>query len=37
MTGIGYAMIALNLQTPEQGLIKNAIESILRGISIIKV
>jgi AcrR family transcriptional regulator len=37
MTGIGYAMIALNLQAPEQGLIKNAIESILRGISIIKV
>ena len=37
MTGIGYAMIALNLQPPEQGLIKNAIESILRGISIIKV
>ena len=35
--GIGYAMIALNLQAPEQGLIKNAIESILRGISIIKV
>ncbi len=37
MTGIGYAMVALNLQPPEQGLIKNAIESILRGISIIKV
>ena len=37
MTGIGYAMIALNLQPPEQGLIKNAIESILRGISVIKV
>ena len=37
MTGIGYAMIALNLQAPEQGLIKNAIESILRGISVIKV
>ena len=37
MTGIGYAMIALNLQAPEQGLIKNAIESILRGISILKV
>jgi TetR/AcrR family transcriptional regulator, cholesterol catabolism regulator len=37
MTGIGYAMIALNLQSPEQGLIKNAIESILRGISILKV
>ena len=37
MTGIGYAMIALNLQPPEQGLIKNAIESILRGMSILKV
>jgi hypothetical protein len=37
MTGIGYAMISLNLQSPEQGLIKNAIESILRGISILKV
>jgi TetR/AcrR family transcriptional regulator, cholesterol catabolism regulator len=37
MTGIGYAMISLNLQAPEQGLIKNAIESILRGISILKV
>src|SRR5215217_706289 len=37
MTGIGYAMVALNLQPPEQGLIKNAIESILRGISVIKV
>jgi TetR/AcrR family transcriptional regulator, cholesterol catabolism regulator len=37
MTGIGYAMISLNLQAPEQGLIKNAIESILRGISVIKV
>ena len=37
MTGIGYAMIALNLQQPEQGLIKNAIESILRGMSVIKV
>lgn len=37
MTGIGYAMIVLNLQTMEQSLIKNAIESILRGMSIIKV
>lgn len=37
MTGIGYAMISLNLQAPEQGLIKNAIEAILRGISVIKV
>jgi AcrR family transcriptional regulator len=37
MTGIGYAMVALNLQAPEQGLIKNAIESILRGMSVIKV
>jgi hypothetical protein len=37
MTGIGYAMVALNLQQPEQGLIKNAIESILRGMSVIKV
>ena len=37
MTGIGYAMIALNLQAPERGLIQNAIESILRGISVIKV
>src|SRR4051812_36344398 len=37
MTGIGYAMVALNLQAPEQGLIRNAIESILRGISVIKV
>ena len=37
MTGIGYAMIALNLQPPEQGLIKNAIESILRGMSVLKV
>jgi AcrR family transcriptional regulator len=37
MTGIGYAMIALNLQPPEQGLIRNAIESILRGMSVIKV
>jgi AcrR family transcriptional regulator len=37
MTGIGYALIALRLQAPEQGLIKNAIESILRGMSVIKV
>jgi AcrR family transcriptional regulator len=37
MTGIGYAMIALNLQPPERGLIQNSIESILRGISVIKV
>jgi hypothetical protein len=37
MTGIGYALIALRLQAPEQGLIKNAVESILRGLSIIKV
>ncbi len=37
MTGIGYAMVALNLHTPDQTSIKNAIESILRGISIIKV
>jgi AcrR family transcriptional regulator len=37
MTGIGYAMIALNLQAPDQLAIKNSIESILRGISVIKV
>jgi len=37
MTGIGYAMIALNLQAPDQATIKNSIESILRGISVIKV
>lgn len=37
MTGIGYAMIALNLHTPKPPLIRNAIESILRGISILKV
>ena len=37
MTGIGYAMIALNLQPPDQLAIKNSIESILRGISVIKV
>ncbi|HYE18303.1 MAG TPA: TetR/AcrR family transcriptional regulator [Tepidisphaeraceae bacterium] len=37
MTGIGYAMITLNLQPIEQNLIKGSIESILRGMSVIKV
>ena len=37
MTGIGYAMIALNLQPPDQLAIKNSIEALLRGISVIKV
>lgn len=37
MTGIGYAMITLNLQSVDQPLIKGAIESILRGMSILKV
>jgi hypothetical protein len=37
MTGIGYAMITLNLQAVEQPLIKGSIESILRGMSVIKV
>jgi TetR/AcrR family transcriptional regulator, cholesterol catabolism regulator len=37
MTGIGYAMIALNLHPLEQSTVKNSIESILRGISVIKV
>jgi AcrR family transcriptional regulator len=37
MSGIGYAMIALNLAEFERPLIQNAIESILRGMSVIKV
>jgi AcrR family transcriptional regulator len=37
LTGIGYAMIALNLHPLEQSAIKNSIESILRGISVLKV
>lgn len=37
MTGIGYAMLALNLAPPDQLIIKNAIEAILRGMSVIKV
>ena len=37
MTGIGYAMISLNLANFDQPIIRTSIESILRGMSILKV